>query len=258
MTPERGIRPASATCARPGEDVGPGSAPVCVSPLERDAAGFDPGDQGRTGDAEQHGCLAGCQHLVVGWCRDDVLFDTSARIMSISSAAAAEDGHIWCGVGVRGGSWVGHRTTIWRTTRGCCLRSPVSSGRCCILTSLRPARCWRCTAAPRPRFPRRRGPGEALPHRTVARTRSIEGPRLRPATLHRDAGCDRPASRCGLPRSAACFGAPEFGSNSGDGSWSAHYRGPPPTDARPGHGATFTHGCGRGARPGDPAKCYPT
>lgn len=47
-----------------GEDVGSTDTPVGAAPVERDAAGFGPGDQGRSGHAEQHGSLAGREVLV--------------------------------------------------------------------------------------------------------------------------------------------------------------------------------------------------
>lgn len=47
-----------------GEDIGAADAPMRAAPLERDVAGFEPADKGRTGHAEQHGCLSGRQHLV--------------------------------------------------------------------------------------------------------------------------------------------------------------------------------------------------
>jgi hypothetical protein len=69
-----------------GEDVGAVHAPVCAAP-----ARFEPADNRRARHAEQYGSLAGRQHLVwfeYSFCG---FVPTSARISSISCAAAADE-----------------------------------------------------------------------------------------------------------------------------------------------------------------------
>ena len=46
-----------------GKYVGAVHTPLGAAPVERDAAGFEPGDQGLAGHAEEYGSLAGRKHL---------------------------------------------------------------------------------------------------------------------------------------------------------------------------------------------------
>lgn len=63
-----------------GEHVGSMDTSVCAAPVEREAAGFEPGDQGRAGHAQERGGLAG-GHLVR--CR---------RLVHVSVDEVGEDG----------------------------------------------------------------------------------------------------------------------------------------------------------------------